>query len=266
MSTLQDVFQTMKLFLAGVNAHTYLNRSKAIYVLESFYYLQKNREKKEFFNNVYPYLEDFLLDSGAFTFMNSPHKNLSIDDYFKDYINFINQYDIKHFFELDVDSIMGLKQVELYRKILEKETGKKSIPVWHFSRGKEYWIDICKAYDYIAYGGINTDGVPTKTIVKYLPWFLETAKKYNCKVHLLGFTPSNILDFDAYSCDSTSWVSGSRFGAFYFFDGKKIKNMNRKTDNKIVGDCCSLNQHNLDEWIKYQKYLDNLSDYSKLMR
>lgn len=259
MSTLQDVFQTMKLFLASLSFHNFLDKSKVLYGLESFYYLQKSGHKKEFFNNIYPYLEDFLLDSGAFTFMNSPHKKLSLDDYLKDYINFINQYDIKHFFELDVDSITGLKKVESYRKILEKETGKKSIPVWHVSRGKEYWIDMCKEYDYIAYGGIITDGVPTKTLVKYLPWFLETAKKYNCKVHLLGFTPSNILDFDAYSCDSTSWASGSRFGTAFFFDGKKIKHMNRKAENKRVGDYRSLSQHNLDQWVFFQKYLNKFA-------
>ena len=246
----------MKLFLAGLTSYNFVDRRKVLYGLESFYYIQKGVKKQEFFTNVYPYLEDFLLDSGAFTFMNSPHIKITLDDYLKDYINFINQYDIKHFFELDVDSVTGLKKVELYRKILEKETGKKSIPVWHVNRGKDYWIDMCKEYDYIAYGGIITDGVPTKTLVKYLPWFLETAKKYNCKVHLLGFTPTNILDFDAYSCDSTSWMSGGRFGSVYLFDGKKMKSTNRKAENKRIASHHLISQHNLDQWVFFQKYLN----------
>ena len=39
------------------------------------------------------------------------------------------------------------------RKRLEAETKKKCIPVWHRSRGKENFIELCKQYDYVAIGG-----------------------------------------------------------------------------------------------------------------
>ena len=52
----------------------------------------------------------FLLDSGAFTFMNSNKKNEDIKSYLDSYIDFINKYDIKYFFELDLIQLVGLKK------------------------------------------------------------------------------------------------------------------------------------------------------------
>lgn len=61
--------------------------------------------------------ENFLLDSGAFSYMNGKHTTKKdMDKYVKKYIYFINQYDVKHFFEMDVDSIFGLETVEQWRK------------------------------------------------------------------------------------------------------------------------------------------------------
>lgn len=241
----------MKLFLAGTSASSYMQTDilKSLYILESYFYFQKWQIPLIYSS------KDFLLDSGAFTFMSSKAKNRSnFKEYLKGYIDFINKYDIKRFFELDIDVVVGLNKVEEYRRILEAETGKKSIPVWHVSRGKDYWIKMCQEYEYIAYGGILTDGVERKVLVKYMPWFLSTAKKYNCKVHLLGFTPSNIEKFNAYSCDSTSWKCGEKFGFMYSFNGKLI-NVVRK-DNKRICDRKNLTRHNFNQWVYFQKYLD----------
>lgn len=43
--------------------------------------------------------QNFLLDSGAFSYMNGKHITKSnMDKYVKKYISFINQYDVKYFF------------------------------------------------------------------------------------------------------------------------------------------------------------------------
>ena len=78
--------------------------------------------------------KNFLLDSGAFTFMNG-RKYSDLDMYLEKYINFINENDVEKFFELDVDCIKGIDWVEKSRYKLEAETGKKCIPVWHVRRG-----------------------------------------------------------------------------------------------------------------------------------
>lgn len=201
--------------------------------------------------------EFFMLDSGAFTFMNKSKTKIDFNDYLTKYIQFINDNDIKYFFELDVDNIIGLKGVEELRERLERETGKKCIPVWHKSRGKEYFINLCKNYDYVAIGGIVTKEIKPNEY-KYFKWFIDVAHENNCKIHGLGFT--NLKGLKKYkfdSVDSTSWTSGGRFGSLYWFNGNDLKQVDttgrkRRTDistNKI-------NRHNYYEWVKYQKYMN----------
>lgn len=241
----------MKLFLACTSDKQYcIEEVKKIdYILESFYYFQPWQVP------IIKKCKMFLLDSGAFTFMNSSKKKkIDWDAYLTDYINFINKYDIKYFFELDIDSVVGLKEVERLRMRLENETRKKCIPVWHFNRGKDYFIKMCQEYDYIAFGGIITDGIKTKDILKYLPWFVETAHKNNCKIHALGLTCKDIDKYGLDSVDSTSWKSGGRFGQLYIFNGGEIKQVSY--NDKRISDYKKADIHNLKEWVKYQKYLD----------
>ena len=120
----------MKIFMAGTcTKEEFLQEHKIDYILESFYTIKEWQ---------IPYIKEckmFLLDSGAFTFMNSNKKKVNFNQYLNDYISFINKYDIKYFFELDIDSVVGYEKVKEMRAVLEKGTGKKCIPVWHKSRG-----------------------------------------------------------------------------------------------------------------------------------
>lgn len=195
---------------------------------------------------------DFLLDSGAFTYMTNSEKKENWDLYIEEYANFINKYDIKHFFELDIDVIVGLKEVERLREKLETLTGKKCIPVWHKSRGKEYFLRMCEKYKYVAIGGIVTKEIK-KIEYHYLKWFVNEAKKRGTKVHGLGFTNTKWLkNIQFYSVDSTSYASGTRFGTYYLFMNGDI--IQQKISNKRVKDGKSLNIHNFLEWVKFQKY------------
>ena len=178
----------MKVFIAGVSGlKKYQNELlNCKYILESFYSI------KEWQIPFIKKCEMFLLDSGAFTFMNSQKGKIDFDEYLTRYINFINKYDIKYFFELDVDSIVGYEKVKQLRKRLENETGKKCIPVWHKSRGKEEYLKMCEEYDYVAIGGIVTKEI-TKEQYSFFPWFINEAHKRGCKIHGLGFTDTNLL-------------------------------------------------------------------------
>ena len=220
-------------------------------MLESFYSME------EWLIPIVTRCEFFLLDSGAFTFMTSQTGGCDFDEYLGRYIDFINTYDIRYFFELDVDSIVGLQEVERLRERLERETGKPSIPVWHKSRGKEYFIDMCKRYDYIAIGGIASKEIKPNEY-RYFRWFIDTAHSYGCQIHGLGFTNLDglyIYNFD--SVDSTSWTSGGRFGALYHFDGKYMKQLDTK-DRRRKGDIGTdpINRANYYEWLKFQEYAD----------
>ena len=240
----------MKVFIAGVSAlKKYPSElSNCKYILESFYSI------KEWQIPFIKKCEMFLLDSGAFTFMNSQKRNVDFNEYLTRYINFINKYDIKYFFELDVDSIVGYEKVKQLRKRLENETGKKCIPVWHKSRGKEEYLKMCEEYDYVAIGGIVTKEI-TKDQYPFFTWFLNEAHKRNCKVHGLGFT--NITNLPKYhfdSVDSTAWLYGNMSGSVYKFDANNgIMNTTKAPKGKqLISKAVALN--NFNEWVRFQKY------------
>lgn len=248
--------QEMKLFLAGEHGEKNgLQRERDrgwqdLSVLESYYYARKN----PFFERLYYKGVDLLLDSGAFTFMVSGAK-IDWGKYVEEYAAFINKYQIEKFFELDIDSIVGLQEVERLRTKLETLTGRKCIPVWHKSRGLDYWKKMCEEYDYIAFGGLMTDGVPKSVIKKMLPTFIDMAHKQNSKVHVLGFTPCDILaeNIPLDSADSTTWIVGNRSGTIYKFDGRKICKYNAPKGKRLKAS--EVARHNFYEWAKYQKFL-----------
>ena len=237
----------MKVFLAG--AYTRENAfidKKVDYMLESFFYVLPWQIER------IPNMKMFLLDSGAFTFMNGTGK-ADFDEYLTKYIDFINNYDIKYFFELDVDSVVGYEKVKEYRKRLEKETGKKCIPVWHKSRGKAEFLKVCDEYDYVAIGGIVTKEI-TKDQYPFFTWFLNEAHKRGCKVHGLGFT--SIADLPKYhfdSVDSTSWKSGGRFGQLHIYKNGAIKTITQKSKRAVYR---AIDTNNFNEWLKFQRYAE----------
>lgn len=227
-----------------------------IYALESFYSMN-DWEKP-----LLPKFKDFLLDSGAFTFMSSAQKHGSVDwlSYADKYSDFIIANKIDKFFELDIDVIKGLKYAEMLRDRIENRTGRQSIPVWHVGRGKQYFLDLCKDYKYISFGGLITDGYPIHKLERYFPWFIGQAHKNNCKIHGLGYTiPSGLPVYHFDSVDSTTWTMGGKFGQIMEFkngtivkhssiiNGKKVRNIKNKQDIALF---------NFREWVKYQYYAD----------
>lgn len=261
----------MKIFLASVestgsfrkNMQLYLAESgglwgsyfidkyfKDVYILQSFYYADEFTEKY-----IIPNVKDFLLDSGAFTFMQNTKKGVDWEEYVKRYAEFINKNDIKKFFELDIDSVVGYGEVIRYREILENLTKKKCIPVWHRGRGYNEWISLCNEYDYTAIGGIAIKEIQKKEYPAFTK-MLRDAHKRGCRVHGLGFTQINELKkyrFD--SVDSTAWTAGNRFGFMYYFDGKTMRKIMAGKNQRII-DPQKAALINYAEWVKFQKYAE----------
>lgn len=238
----------MMVFLAGTYAKRFLTKEflKSPYILESFYYFQ-NWQSQLICN-----CEMFLLDSGAFTFMNSNGGKIDFEKYLTQYAKFIVGHNVQYFFELDVDAIVGYEKVKEYRKKLENLTGRRCIPVWHKSRGLDDFIETSKEYDYIAIGGIVIKEIP-KTQWPYMRKLIDIAHDNDCKIHGLGFTTTRELPkypFD--SVDSTNWTTGSRFGNLYTFNGRFIKS--DSFPQKRAHNTKALDEHNIREWIKFQQY------------
>lgn len=239
----------MKVFLAGTSIkEDILKEHNVKYFLESFYSIKEWQ---------IPYIqkaECFLLDSGAFTFMNNLKGDINWEEYINKYAEFIIKNNIKYFFELDIDVIVGYDKVKEYTRYLEKKVGRQCIPVWHKSRGIKEWERLTKEYNYVAIGGIVTKEIRPNEY-KYFKILLDIAKKNNCKVHGLGFTNLKLLHkYHFYSVDSTSWLSGGRFGQLYVFKENKLQQISFK--NKRIKDYMQSHHFNIEEWLKFQDYAD----------
>lgn len=242
----------MKVCLAGTYCREEMIKKAGMceFALESFWYIKEWQLPK--IKNC----KLFLLDSGAFTFMINSNKKVDWDEYVNKYAEFINKNDIKYFFELDIDSIVGLKEVERLRNKLEKLTNKKCIPVWHKSRGLEYWKKMTQNYDYVAIGGIVAKEIKPQEY-KYFKVLLDIANKNKCKVHGLGFTGVKYLHkYHFFSVDSTAWSSGWRFGTLYKFTGRGFKKI--KYDNKRIKKekGFEVDTYNYNNWRLFQEYAD----------
>ena len=242
----------MKICLAAATTRKFLlpEFNKCQFFLESFYSME---------DWLLPTVHDcdfFMLDSGAFTFMNTK-KDTTVDfyEYVDRYAEFINQNNIEHFFEMDVDVVVGLQEVEKLRNRLEAKTGKQCIPVWHKDRGKEYFLSMCRDYNYISIGGIVTKEIPPSDY-KYFAWFIDKAHEHDCQIHGLGFTNlRGLYEYHFDSVDSTAWLSGGRYGTLYRFNGTRLVNVD--TDGRRRKEDLSheyIDRHNYYEWVKFQRY------------
>lgn len=219
------------------------------YILESFYYADADTER------LIPYMKDFLLDSGAFTFMQNSSSHVNWDEYIEKYADFIKRNKVEKFFELDIDSVVGYEKVLEYRRKLERLVGKPCIPVWHKSRGIKEYQRHCEEYSYISIGGYVIKEIKPSEYSNF-PAMIRMAHEKDCKVHCLGYTNlANLKKHHFDSVDSTAWTTGNRFGYFYKFDGKTVKKI-EAPKGKRLADPKKVALNNFNEWVKFQNYAD----------
>lgn len=243
--------KAVKEFLGDGESEYFSGRSPVAerpYVLESFYYADAETER------VIPCFGDFMIDSGAFTFMQNAKTAINWTDYARKYAAFIKKNNIAKYIELDLDYIIGCEAAYALRQYLEKETGRQSIPVWHPIRGKQAFFEMCEQYKYVALGGIV--GKKWQGIEQYMPWFINEAHKRGAKIHGLGFTRlTKLPQYHFDSVDSTAWTTGNRFGFVYRFNGKTLEKINRPKGTRIK-ESRKVAVINYLEWIKFQQYAD----------
>lgn len=260
----------MDMYLAGLYGRPYvvselkdfgdMNLTASnLYILGSFYYMT---------DWMLPYLDkkiwNFMLDSGAFTFMEQKKQgvksaidsaSMQWDDYVRRYADFILEHDIDLFFELDIDMVVGLDRVHQLRDLLEQRTGKRSIPVWHKSRGLDNWKQVVKEYDCVAIGGI-VSGEIRRAERKFFNPMCDIAHAHNARVHGLGLSPFERAGLPSYrfdSMDSTSWTRGNRAGHLDIFTGTGMRKVLSPPGTRMKARETAI--HNFREWVKYQRYM-----------
>jgi len=247
----------MKIYLAATEGSCIKDNFNNFYRLSSFEYIKK---EKDFTPNIF---KDFILDSGAFTFLNTKKKSkIDWDEYMSQYAAFIIKYQIKNYIEIDIDSIIGINQTEALRRRLEKKVGWQSMPVWHVSRGYDKWLEICRDYNYICIGGFVT-GEIKKEKLQLIPKFLQDAKRNDCLVHGLGFTRFDWMKrLRFHSVDSSTWSVSARYGEINQFKVKDRQGYvhrtqrNRSNEETRIKNRQELLIHNFSEWVKYSEWAE----------
>jgi hypothetical protein len=174
-------------------------------------------------NSLQNYLQDkqdikLLLDSGAFTAWKAG-QTIEVDDY----CTFIDSLPFKpwRYFSLDVvgDPDKTNKNYDIMLK-----RGYKPIPI--FTRGEDINVldEYYKTSDVVGVGGL----VGTKKNKAFVNALMKKVQKR--KIHWLGFTNLNYIKYyKPYMCDSSSWLTGSRYASFSLYCGNgQFSKINKK--------------------------------------
>lgn len=215
--SIPDKYPDTKIFLSGIGhaKERAINRDfKIPYILDSImdFPVQPSKLVRQYFDYIKNNNIEYLFDSGAFTYISNPKKSINLEEYVARYCYYINEFDIKNFFELDLDVFLSLEEVENIRRKIYLETHKKPILVYHESRGREYWTRMCKEYDFISIGvpdAKDNSGLTNEILSD----MCDEAHTYGTLVHGLGCASlvmlnSHSMFFD--TVDSTSWNFSKR--------------------------------------------------------
>lgn len=219
----------MKLFYAGIET---LLTSQKIELNKDYNcfltYFYKNKTDR-----VLPLLKPqghrgiITVDSGAHSFFNSVGVGVSLNDslhakkqkkhdpfeYFEKYFNWIEEnYDLfDYFVELDIATVVGQEQVQKWRnRFKDAGLGKKMITVYHSQYSFNDYEKMIKESEsnYIAIAGKAL----SEEILPYNK-FLKLAYNEKVAAHIFGFTRmKNMVEYPAYSFDSTTYSNPQRFG------------------------------------------------------
>lgn len=227
-------------------------------ILQSFYHINRNSWINEHHDDV----KHFLCDSGIYSLIYGAHKSdmdkKQIMEYADRYADYIKTFHIQHYFELDMDSLIGETETLHLRDRLENRVGWQTIPIWHINRGKKGWIrDLDHPYIAIA-GFANCHGKGRKILAPILPWMVREAHTHKTWVHALGYTDmraleTNIYNFD--SVDSSAWAYGIMSGTIVKFNGHTLIKYKAPKGKRL--DPKKATAQNFRAWLQYSRMLDN---------
>ena len=250
----------MRLHLAGSETPIFYHCAKvagAKSFLMSYYYAFYKKKKWDDALSVLRYdsTDNWIIDSGLFTMMFGSGKNQTytredLEKYTYKYLETMKKIEYTGtIVEMDVHKILGMDEVKDFRAIFEANWPlDRTIFVWHIEERIEGLIAMCKKYPYIALSIPELRKVVKHiSLEKYLHQLLALCHKANpnIKIHLLGDTEVKLMSSELYTtCDSTSWLSGARYGIVsmnYIKDGKlkktAVRHKNLKNFQEVYESC-----------------------------
>lgn len=238
------------------------------YVLCTFFKIRKlNKTDIKKFIIILNSYKHTIIDSGLFTLMFGAEKDSYISEQFiidwqNEYANLINDNNYKYsLVECDVQKKISPEFAWEMRKRFKKQCPNNTIlNVYHLEdENPDKLIDFA---DYICVSVPELRfNVLKKDLLKITRYISQKATSKGKKVHLLGCTDLKMMkEFQyCYSCDSTSWFSGSRYNSFKskpFFNNRVIdlKDMKSNIAKEFKNDTISNNVYYWEAYMKLQEY------------
>lgn len=139
-----------------------------------------------------------------------------------DYAAWVRQW-MKHLaVYVNLDVIGDAQATALNQRRMEEEFGLNPIPVVHGGTPIAYVESICERYPYVALGGMAAKG--RATLHRWLVGCFQAARRKGAVFHGFGQTRPEVIGmYPWYSSDSSTWVSGARYGQHRYWDEKSHK-------------------------------------------
>lgn len=191
--------------------------------LFSYFYLKNNSAMLRELKGREPGI-NILTDSGGYSARKS-----GVDIDIEAYRDFLG--DAKDVLTAAINlDVMDLEQSAKNQEFLEEVF--PVLPVYHVKEWleghKEMYIEMCKKYKYICLGGVAGVQIDhSNVLTNFLRFCFKHAMEHKVKIHGLGMTNPELLKaYPFYSVDSTSWLSGGRYGQMLVWDDVKHRFQN----------------------------------------
>jgi hypothetical protein len=196
-----------------------LRKAEARNVFMSYFYVPKRKPVADVLKTAaFPYPVRLMVDSGVFTLLEGMKHGtigkVDFEEYAANYFAWLkaNAQHITTCVNLDLDSVVGCKKVDEWNERYFSEIERLGIEVayvWHKERGRADYLRFCRQYRYIAFSAMLDGGVNLSLVNSWV----RKAGDYGTKVHGLAMTRWDALKrIPFYSVDSTTWLSGTRYG------------------------------------------------------
>lgn len=205
----------MKIYFANRDFYQ-LAQSGAKRILTSYWYYQDQRFRDIIRKHFKEYEVELFADSGAFSAFTKGHE-IRVEDYC-DWLDLNKEY-LLLYANLDV---IGNQVLTRNNQTTMESRGLSPLPVYHIGSGLREFRRLCEKYEYVAIGGMvpymKRVGVIWPSLVKIFEIGVDN------NLHGFGCTNQKVLfNLPWYSVDSTTWMSGMRYGEVTLFDPKSIK-------------------------------------------
>lgn len=263
----------MKVFLAGCEDLQFIRLPKIIdhknILFSYFHWRGTSPENKIAHRRIAEESQmEVICDSGLFTLMFGVGKGGSYDleymkEYTRQYLETAKTFGISNLtiVESDVHKLLGMDAVFELRKYFE-DSGLNVIYVWHKEEGLEGLLRMAEKYRYIAISVPELRLLSKKGDMRYQNVVHQLLLKIRNhvgaekmpKIHLLGNTIQETMETTlAYSCDSTSWLAGGRYGSVISFNNGRLLPIRKKSDRYL--------QWRDQIFVNNKKWLEPLKEY-----